>query len=514
MFFSLSRAACVALSSSLLLSCLSADAAEPKTALPAKVTFSEHIAPLVFNNCYECHRPGEPTPFTLMSFQDVSKRASMLLDVMESRYMPPWHPTPGDVEFRHSRRLKDDQIALFSKWVETGKAEGKTELPQLPKYQDGWRLGKPDLIASMERGFAVPADGNDIYRNFVVEIDLPEDKWLTAIDFQAEGSPVIHHILYYADNTGAARKLNGPPNNPGFGRDMRRPGKQVGGWAVGGPPSRLPYGLAVPMPKGSDLILACHFHPVGKAEVVKVTAGLYFADKAPERMITTQQVPTAYGSRTELRQRGNGEGGIPAGATDFRIDGKLVLQDDYELIRVSGHAHYLCKWMKATAELEDGTELTLLDLPAWDFNWQTSYTLKEKRLLPKGTVLRGELSYDNSDGNPSNPSDPPVNVFWGLESTDEMGSLFFTLVPVKASTLTKKNSDDANGNERVGKFVAYLYEKDKNRDGKLQKSEVTGRSARLFSLIDQNKDDEIDKNELKSAGPLLSRILESIEGRE
>jgi hypothetical protein len=42
-----------------------------KTSSP---TFTEHIAPIVFNNCTSCHRPGEAAPFALMSYADVKKR--------------------------------------------------------------------------------------------------------------------------------------------------------------------------------------------------------------------------------------------------------------------------------------------------------------------------------------------------------------------------------------------------------------------------------------------------------
>ena len=132
----------------------SVDAVEPGgSVLPENVTFSEHVAPLIFNNCYECHRPGEAAPFTLMTYQDVSKRATMLEEVIQRRFMPPWHPATGDVEFRYSRRLSDEQLDLFAKWVATGKQEGDLKkMPELPSFGDGWRLGKPDLTVVMANG--------------------------------------------------------------------------------------------------------------------------------------------------------------------------------------------------------------------------------------------------------------------------------------------------------------------------------------------------------------------------
>src|SRR5215472_6607975 len=178
-------------------------AAEPKPAdqdLPDKVTFSEHIAPIVFNNCTCCHRPGEAAPFKLMSYGDVRKRGKTILDVVERRYMPPWQPEPGHGDFRDERRLSDQQIALIERWVESGMAEGDPQkLPKIPEFPQGWYLGKPDLIVTMDRPFDVPADGPDIYRNFVLPLNLAEDKWVTAIDIRPSARAVVHHMLYFSD---------------------------------------------------------------------------------------------------------------------------------------------------------------------------------------------------------------------------------------------------------------------------------------------------------------------------
>ncbi|HEY7309277.1 MAG TPA: cytochrome c, partial [Gemmataceae bacterium] len=189
---------------------IAARAAEPNRApkeLPDKVTFSEHIAPIIFNNCTSCHRPGEAAPFKLMSYRDVQKRGQTILDVVERRYMPPWQPETGHGDFRDERRLSDRQIALLQRWVETGMAEGDAQkLPKVPQFPQGWYLGKPDLIVTMDQAFDVPADGSDIYRNFLLPLNLTEDKWVTAIDIRPSAREVVHHALYFRDEKGSARK--------------------------------------------------------------------------------------------------------------------------------------------------------------------------------------------------------------------------------------------------------------------------------------------------------------------
>ncbi len=475
-------------------------AVEPNAApTTGEVTFSEHIAPLIFNNCYECHRPGEAAPFSLMSYEDVSKRATMLQEVMERRFMPPWHPAPGHVEFHNSRRLSDDQLALYSKWVATGKAKGDDEkLPELPTFAGGWRLGEPDLVVTMPESFHVPADGRDIYRNFAIPLDLPEDKWLTAIEIRPDERSVVHHVLYFSDESGVARGLDGRDGKPGF-RGMGFRATQVGGWAVGGVPSKLPYGLARKLPQASDLILACHFHPVGKAADVKITAALYFADKPPERDYVRFQIPPGYGRGTKLSQ------GVPPGEKNFQIEGEFTLPAKAELIHVSGHAHYICKSMKATATLPDGTVLDLLSLPAWDFNWQGQYYLKEGLWLPKGTVLRGEVNYDNSADNLNNPNDPPKLIKWGIQSTDEMGSLFFGFA-VNDGDLFPDQGRPRGGNRAAG-LTQRLKALDKNSDGKLQADEIPAAFRPLMSRIDKDSDGVLDRQELTESAPRLRQLF-------
>src|SRR5204862_6270792 len=93
--------------------------------LAEPVTFNKHIAPLVFQYCAPCHRPGEAAPFSLLGYRDVAKHARQIVTVTKSRYMPPWLPEAGAVKFDGERRLSDDQIRLIERWVSEGAPEGR-----------------------------------------------------------------------------------------------------------------------------------------------------------------------------------------------------------------------------------------------------------------------------------------------------------------------------------------------------------------------------------------------------
>ncbi|MBA4190730.1 MAG: hypothetical protein C0467_22320 [Planctomycetaceae bacterium] len=397
---------------------------------PVAVTFAEHIAPLVFDNCTSCHRPGQVAPFPLLTYADTRKHAKTMLAVMEDRYMPPWHPEPGHGEFRGDRRLTDAQIALFSKWVKSGMAEGDAKkTPAVPKFPEGWQLGEPDLIVKMDRPFEVPAEGADIYQNFVIPLNLAEDKWVTAVEFRATAPAVLHHVLYFLDDSGRARAKLSKDGQPGFAGMGFRPTGALGGWAVGATPVRLPEGLAYPLKKGSDLVLQTHFHLSGKAEKEVITVGLYFADKAPKRTLVNMPLPPVFGLFSNID--------IPAGKELFKVTDSFTLPVDVDLVGVGAHAHYLGKTMKATATLPDGTEKKLFSIKDWDFNWQGQYLYKNLARLPKGTVVNAEVTWDNSAANPRNPSNPPVRVTWGEGSADEMGSVGFRVVAADEADTAK-----------------------------------------------------------------------------
>jgi hypothetical protein len=392
-------------------------------AADASVTFNRDIAPIVYHNCSPCHHPGEAAPFDLMSYQDVVKKAKTIAKATTSRYMPPWKPEPASYAYRDERRLADNEIELIQAWVKQGMPEGKAaEKPEPPKFASGWQLGEPDLVVEMPAAYHIPADGPDIYRNITAPLGITEDKWLTAIDMRPSARAVVHHVLYFADPSGRARVKSQQSPEPGFS-GMQAGGASVplGGSAVGAQPHFYPEGLALRIPKGSDLVVQYHFHPTGKPESEKSLIGLYFAKKAPDRSLVRIQMPPAYSLFSGLD--------IPPGDKDFVLRDSYTLPVAIDAVGVGAHAHYIGKRMKMTATLPDGDVKTLLSISDWDFAWQDRYFFKELHLLPQGTRLDVEIHWDNSADNPRNPSNPPTRVTWGEESKDEMGSISLVAVP-------------------------------------------------------------------------------------
>ena len=416
---------------------LAHDATRAQTPSPAAVTFSEHVAPIVFANCTPCHRPGEAAPFQLLSYRDARPLAKAIAAAAAARVMPPWKPGPSDYAFHGARGLSAAQIDTLQRWADNGAPEGDpAKLPPLPKFTDGWQLGPPDLVVTMDQPYEVPSRGPDVYRNFVVPLNLDRDVWVRAIEFRPSARSVVHHSLFFLDSTGSARALDAEDPAPGFpggmgGVRITGAGRgglantaqatgSLGGWALGGRALELPEGLAFPVAKGSDLILSTHFHPSGSTQMEKSTVGLYFAPRPPTQAFASIQLPPIFGVLEGLD--------IPAGQERYTVKDSFTLPVDVRAFSIGAHAHYLGKEMKLTAAFPDGALRTLLWIKDWDFSWQERYRFEDFVALPKGTRLDVEISWDNSAANKRNPSRPPARVTWGEESNDEMGSVGLQLV--------------------------------------------------------------------------------------
>ena len=156
-----------------LVACNDTTAVEVGTPSQAQLTFNRDIAPIIFENCAGCHRPGEAGPFSLLSYADVSRRTQQIVAVTQSRFMPPWLPEPGDDDFADQRRLNDSQVTAIQQWAQQGAIEGDpADLPLLPTWTEGWQIGEPDLIVQMPAPYTLAADGLDVFRNFSIPIPL------------------------------------------------------------------------------------------------------------------------------------------------------------------------------------------------------------------------------------------------------------------------------------------------------------------------------------------------------
>src|ERR1700722_16431228 len=413
------------------------------SSVAAQVTFNHDIAPIMFRSCSVCHRPEEAAPFSLLTYSDAKKHARQIVEVTRSHAMPPWLPEPQELKFSDELRLTDAEINLIQRWVEQGAIEGAAaDLPAQPKFVEGWRLGKPDLILTASKPLVLPPQGTDTYWNFIfpVPFDAGHEKqtrWVKAVEIRPGDKRFVHHANILLDRTGESRRRESAPG-AGFGGMEIRIESQVFDpdihllfWKPGTIPYVEPEGMAMRLDPGTDLILNTHLQPSGKPEVIQPRMGLYFTPHPATKLPMLVQLEN------------DAKLDIPPGQKDFLVTDDFTLPIDVELLAIYPHAHYLGKDIQALATLPDGTQKTLIHIPNWNLNWQAVYRYAMPPRLPKGTVVSLRYVYDNTEENPLNPNHPPVRVSAGNRSADEMCHLWLQVLPVNfdAGLASEKQSD-------------------------------------------------------------------------
>ena len=409
------------------------------------VTFNHDIAPILFANCATCHRPGQAAPFSLLTYADASRRAAKIAEATGERHMPPWLPERGEFPILGERRLTPEQIDLIARWVKDGVPEGAAgDLPAAPVWPDGWQLGRPDVVVSLERPFTTGPTSEDVYRNVVLRAPLATGSYVRAVEFKTNGAP-IHHAVIRVDNTNESRRRDGDDGRPGFDGMMwdnaQDPEGHFVGWAPGRGPIESPEGMPWRLEAGADLVVELHLVPTRKPLSIAPTIGLFLTDRPPTRTPVTLKL----GSKSI---------DIPPGQSDYVVTDTYELPVGIELLSVYPHAHYLGKDMQVTAALPDGTSKSLLHIRHWSFHWQQDYRYATPIALPRGTRLTMRYTYDNSRDNEHNPSDPPVRVRVGPKSTDEMAELGLQVLTASiadAATLVQSFAErDAQANVAMG----------------------------------------------------------------
>ena len=400
----------------LLVICLAASA-------QTRITYSEHIAPILDEYCVSCHRPGQPGPFPLLTYEDVRKRAALIAEVTHRRYMPPWLPQHGFGEFAGERRLADAQIATIGRWASAGTPEGDPARRPRPRViSSDWALGQPDLVIEAAQPLTVPADGPDLFWNFILPQPVRRARFVGGVEIRPGNTRVVHHANLLVDRSRSSRgrETKAGQGFPGmdltFESDVFEPDSHFLFWKPGGAPAPMPDGMSWRLDPANDLVLNVHVRPSGKVEMLRPAIGLYFSDKPPAK------VPML------LKLDNDRALDIPPGASDFSISDDFRLPIDVEVLAVYPHAHYLGRLLEAYATLPDASRLPLIRIPEWDVNWQAVYEYRVPLLLPRGSVISMRYHYDNSAANPRNPSSPPRRVRSGNQATDEMGHLWLQVV--------------------------------------------------------------------------------------
>lgn len=372
-------------------------------------TYSADVAPIVFEHCASCHRPGNIAPMSLLTYESTRPWARAIREQVATGQMPPWHATQPRGTFANDRRLSERERDTLIRWVDAGAPQGNPkDLPQQPKFSEGWEIGEPDIILSMSKEFEVPASGEVEYQNFQVPTNFTEDKWVQAIEVRPGTRKVVHHILVFCREQVAGERpvpfTQLVPKMPGL--HERRADKLVATTAPGTNAMILSPGKALLIRAGAVLRFQIHYTTNGTAARDRSSVGIIFARQPPQQEIRT----SAFVNPMFV---------IPPGANDQAVDSAIQFNEDSHILGLIPHTHLRGKSWEYRMVYPDGHTEVVLSVPRYDFGWQTYYVFAKPLSAPKGARLEATARYDNSAANRSNPN-PNASVRWGDQTWEEM----------------------------------------------------------------------------------------------
>ncbi len=419
--------------------------AAPAEARADDVTYAEDVAPIIFNNCLVCHRPGQVAPMPFRDYKETRPWARAIKDKVQSREMPPWFADPQYGEWLNDRRLSQEQIDTIAAWVDAGAPMGEaSDIPEPPMFSDNWALGDlgdPDLIVPMPVTVEVPADGEEGYQQFYVKNDLTEDKFIKGIEVRPGNRAAVHHAVIDMARLPPCSELDDRGQLtpvPDCERDdggqqfvFSRESYKLIGYAPGKGFQRYREGTGKRISPGWYYRFDQHYTPIGTSQTDRTEIGFWFHDQPVQTEMIQKMVSGSGAFIAESTEVVASEGqrrprvpNIPPNAGDWKLVATTPFAEDITLFALAPHMHLRGKDMRYVLVRPDGSEETLLSVPRYDFNWQLFYELVEPIAIEAGSKLMTVGHFDNSIKNRYNPA-PDSEVYWAEQSWDEMFNGFY-----------------------------------------------------------------------------------------
>ena len=405
--------------------------------LSAAPTFTKDVAPILYERCVQCHRPGSIAPMSLLDYKSARPWAASIREAVLSRKMPPWFADPQYGHFANDGSLNAREMETLKAWVDGGAVEGDAkDLPKAPEFAEGWRFGKPDIVVDIGQDFTVKP-GADDYEHFIVPTNLKEGIWIRGAELRPGNRRVVHHahvnpvmsekqagpatiqamnsIGPYLEHEGNLTRIRmdapvldnacaaDAPNLPyihGFQEGA------LASYLPGRQPDVFADGSAKWIPPGTKLEFTIHYARVRETQTDRTSVGLYLAQGPPQRIL----------HRMDLR---NFFFLIPPGDGNHEVKRCYTFEKDKLLLSITPHMHFRGKDVRYEVTHPNGTHEVLLSVPHYNFDWQLVYRFQDPILIEKGSVLMLTAHFDNSPNNPANP-DPTKAIRWGDKSAEEM----------------------------------------------------------------------------------------------
>jgi hypothetical protein len=386
------------------------------------ITYAEHIAPIIYSHCTQCHRAGEIGPFPLTNYSEVKAQDGLVAYATGIKYMPPWKADPAYADYQKVNILSPSEIQLIADWVNQGSQRGDSTIePSTPVFPTGSKVGVPDLTLSFAHAHPIAGNNTDEYRYFVIPTGLTLDKDLIALEMRPGNTSIVHHALAWSDTTGTAAAADAATPEYGYAGGTQQVlssgnlDKQLPTYVPGQKPTVLTNGIAHHLKAGSDLQVQIHYAPSPVPTSDSSSFNLFFAPTPASRYVKNHVMVPFFGTLVAPNYLFT----IPANQSR-EFHGVYTMPEDASMISTMPHMHRLGTHWLVYAVKPNGDTVHLVKIDAWDFNWQSNYDFKHMIHLPQGTKIHAFAGYDNTTNNISNPNSPPKTIGWGENTSDEM----------------------------------------------------------------------------------------------
>ena len=425
---------------------------------------------IIHEKCATCHYKKGPAPFSLTSYQDISKRKKMIYHVISSDYMPPWPADPNYSNFIDEKFLSENEKNIIQKWI---KSENNFKSYKRKKNNFKIKNKKPDKIVSMDSSFKIKGDNKDKFLMMKFPFELPKDTFIESIVFVPGNNQVVHHVnahlISYDDRK--SNIYNGEryvdtelfPDSICFEKlnlfndDGSIPplSRSVSNYLPGSRQTSYPNGIGVIKAKKKNVILVNDFH-YGPSNIETSDSSyfeIYFSKHEPTRKL----------KEITLGSLGLKQDFFSNDTTFYclqEITPKLIIEPnkilkcstrtkvlkDISILTINPHMHLLGKSFKSYVITEKLDTIPLIKIDNWNFRWQYFYTFNKMLKIPKNSDIIVEATFDNTINNLDNPYDPPKliteKIDWNgkgsMKTSDEMLQFIITYLPYK------KNDENIN----------------------------------------------------------------------
>jgi hypothetical protein len=402
-------------------------------ALPpsARITYYQHIKPIVDAKCVRCHVDGTVAPFALDSFAQVKKYASFARSAINSGSMPPWLFDDMCNDYRGDFSLTAEEKARFNTWVEQDTPEGDAQRPAPALAVDNLMLSRQDVVLKIPEPFTqnTTPQKPDEYRCFPVR--WPEElktlKYMTGFRALPGNAKVVHHVeVYRVKPADAERAFSLDAADPGLGYECfsgPRVGEgTVGGWAPGSEGYDYPEGVGIPVDPGSVFVIQVHYNTAANGGPAPDQSGVAF--KVDDQAIVggynfwTNPLWTAIPTSMAIAA-GNADVPVSWTSDPTSLNGRKAIQIHMAAL----HMHNLGKSGYMYLKRANGERKCIMKISQWDFHWQIGVRLKTPIAVQPGDQIEMECRFDNSEAHQAvvnGVRQTPRNVTWGENTSDEM----------------------------------------------------------------------------------------------